>query len=374
MSVPAARPDPAAAWMPRPTLPGHAYHDPAVWAEEQERIFAAEWICVGREEELPAPGTYLVRDVAQESVLLTRAKDGTLAALFDTCTHRGTRLLDGQGELRSGVIKCPYHSWTFSAAGELLATPNVAAGDGFDRSTRPLWRLSLDTWNGFVFVNMSARPEPLRKSFARGMEGDPTDLIARWGIGDLRIAHRITYEAEANWKLIVENYSECLHCPGIHPELVKLVPLFRTGMVEGDEGAELADGVVGFTRTGATNRPPLPDLTERDRQIYMGNTLFPTAMINLHADCVMSYRLEPTTPTHTRIVSEFLFHPDTIARADFDPSDVAEMWDIVSRQDWAVCERAQLGVRSRAYAGGGVYPFNDHSVAAFNDRYRASMA
>ena len=117
MSVPAGRPDPAAAWTPRPTLPGHAYHDPAVWAEEQERIFAAEWICVGREEELPAPGTYLVRDVAQESVLLTRAKDGTLAALFDTCTHRGTRLLDGQGELRSGVIKCPYHSWTFSAAG-----------------------------------------------------------------------------------------------------------------------------------------------------------------------------------------------------------------------------------------------------------------
>jgi Rieske 2Fe-2S family protein len=315
-----------------------------------------------------------VREVAQESVLLTRGKDGTLAALFNTCTHRGTRLLDGQGELRSGVIKCPYHSWTFSAAGELLATPNVAAGDGFDRSARPLWRLSVDTWNGFVFVNMSARPEPLRESFARGMEGDPTDLIARWGIGDLRIAHRITYEVDANWKLIVENYSECLHCPGIHPELVKLVPLFRTGMVEGDEGAELADGVVGFTRSGTTNRPPLPGLTERDRQIYMGNTLFPTVMINLHADCVMSYRLEPTTPTHTRIVSEFLFHPDTIAREDFDPSDVAEMWDIVSRQDWAVCERAQLGVRSRAYAGGGVYPFNDHSVAAFNDRYRASMA
>ena len=373
MSVRAARPDPAAAWMPQPTLPGHAYYEPSVWAEEHDRIFAAEWICVGRAEELPAPSTYMVREVAQERVLVTRAADGMLRAFFDTCRHRGTRLLEGRGELRSGVITCPYHAWTFSETGALLATPNAAVGEA-ERTALPLWGVSLETWNGFVFVNMSPRPEPLRASLARGMEGDPTEPMARWGIGDLRIGHRITYEVEANWKLIVENYSECLHCPGIHPELVKLVPLFRTGMVEGEEGAELAAGAVGFTRTGTTTRPPLPGLTERDRQIYMGNTLFPTAMINLHADCVMSYRLEPTGPTSTRIVSEFLFHPETIAREDFDPSDVAEMWDIVSRQDWAVCERAQRGVRSRAYAGGGVYPFNDHSVAAFNDRYRASMA
>ncbi len=360
--------------MPQPTLSGHVYSDPTVWRREQDRIFAAEWICVGREEELPSPGSYLVRDVAAESVLLTRGKDEALHAHFDTCSHRGTRLLDGAGELPSGVIKCPYHAWTFAADGDLLATPNVAASEGFDRSTRPLWRISLDIWNGFVFVNMSTDPEPLREAFARGMEGDISDAVARWGIGDLRVGHRITYEVEANWKLVVENYSECLHCPGIHPELVKLVPLFRTGMVEGDDGAELADEAVGFTRSGTTNRPPLPGLSERDRHVYMGNTLFPTTMINLHADCVMSYRLEPVGPTHTRIVSEFLFHPDTIARTDFDPGDVAEMWDIVSRQDWAVCERAQRGVGSRAYARGGIHPYNDHSVVAFNDRYRAAMA
>ena len=374
MSAREARSKTASGWVAQPTLPGGAYHRAAVWAQEQERIFAAEWICVGREEELPRPGSYLVREVADESVLVTRAKDGTLHALFDTCAHRGTRLLDGQGDLRSGVIKCPYHAWTYAADGELLATPNVVAGESFDRSTRPLWRIALDTWNGFMFVNMSAEPRPLRAAFADNIEGDPTDAVARWRIGELRIGHRIVYEIEANWKLVVENYSECLHCPGIHPELVKLVPLFRTGTVEGEEGAELAGGAMGFTRTGTSNRPPLPGLTERDRHVYMGNTLFPTMMINLHADCVMSYRLEPAGPTHTRVVSEFLFHPDTIARADFDPADVVELWDLVSRQDWAVCERAQRGIGSRAYARGGVYPENDHSVAAFNDRYRASMA
>jgi glycine betaine catabolism A len=368
------RQETAAGWVPRRTLPGRSYWHPDVWTEEQERIFSDEWICVGREEEVPAPGSYMVREVGGESVLVIRAKDGALHAHFDTCSHRGTRLLDGEGDLRSAVIRCPYHAWTFAADGELLATPNVVAGEGFDRSTRPLWRIALETWNGFVFVNMASEPGPLREALARTMDGDPTPLVARWGIGDLRIGHRITYEVEANWKLVVENYSECLHCPGIHPELVKLVPLFRTGRVEDDRGAELAGGAVGFTRTGTTTRPPLPGLTERDRHIYMGNVLFPTTMINLHADCVMSYRLEPVGPTHTRIVSEFLFHPDTIERANFDPGDVVELWDLVSRQDWAVCERAQLGVRSRAYAAGGVYPENDHSVAAFNDRYRAAMA
>jgi Rieske 2Fe-2S family protein len=317
--VTGSTPSVAAEWVPQRTLPGRAYWDPAVWDLEQERIFGAGWICVGREEEVPTPGGSIERGLGADQVLVARADDGALHASLE----------------------------------------------------RPI---ALETWNGFLFVNAAAAPAPLRDELAGSMDGDPTSAVARWGIGGLRIGHRITYEVEANWKLVMENYSECLHCPGIHPELVKLVPLFRTGMVEDGDGAELAAGAFGFTRTGATSRPPLPGLTERDLHAYTGHSLFPTTMINLHADCVMSYRLEPEGPTHTTIVSEFLFHPDTIARADFDPGDVAEMWDLVSRQDWTVCERAQLGVRSRAYADGGVYPYNDHSVARFNDRYRAAMA
>ena len=108
--------------------------------------------------------------------------------------------------------------------------------------------------------------------------------------------------------------------------------------------------------------------------MYLGNHVFPTFMINLHSDCVMTYRLEPLGPRRTRVVSEFLFHPQTMAREDFDPSDIVEFWDVVSRQDWAVCERAQLGVTSRAYDGGGIYPYNDHSIVGFNERYRAAMS
>jgi phenylpropionate dioxygenase-like ring-hydroxylating dioxygenase large terminal subunit len=361
-------------WRPQPTLPGGDYHLASVWERERERLFGREWVCVARDEELQSPGDYVVRDVAGESVIVVRDADGIVRALFNSCAHRGTRLLDeGAGHVRSGAIVCPYHAWTYDTRGRLLGTPNVHRDEGFDRASHPLSSLSLQVRAGFVFACMADEPPPIDAYFASNPEGDLIRSAERWHMQDLRTAHRIVYEVEANWKIVVENYSECLHCPGVHPELVQLVPLFRTGNVEDDDGAELADGAWAFTRSGTTNRPMLPGLHPEDRNVYLGNVLYPTLMLNLHADCVMSYRLEPRGERHTTIVSEFLFHPDTIARGDFDPSDVVEFWDLVSRQDWAVCERAQLGVTSKAYASGGVYPEKDRSVWDFNERYRRSM-
>ncbi|MEP7059715.1 MAG: aromatic ring-hydroxylating dioxygenase subunit alpha [Actinomycetota bacterium] len=359
-------------WVPRPTLPGSAYHSAETWEQEKERVFASGWICVGREEEVGEAG-FVVRPVAEESVVVARSSDGALHGFYNVCAHRGTRLLDGEGTLRSGAIVCPYHSWTYSAAGSLLATPNVAEDERFSRADYRLRSVALETWHGFVFVNLAQEPESLRAYLGRNHEDDPTDRLVPWGLADLRIAHRIVYDIAANWKILVENYSECLHCPGVHPELVRLIPQFGRGEIEDDTGALLADGATTLTLSGTTTRPPLPGLAGNDLHVYLGNTIFPTLMINLHPDCVMTYRLEPLGPARTRIVSEFLFHPETIAGEGFDPGDIAEFWDLVSEQDWAVCERVQTGVGSRAYAAGGVYPVKDSSVAGFNDRYRASM-
>ena len=266
-----------------------------------------------------------------------------------------------------------YHAWTYRTDGALVGTPNVAENEGLDRSTLPLWSVHVETADGFVFVNLAERPTPFDAFCAANPEGDIREVIERWRLADLRIAHRIVYDVAANWKIVTDNYNECLHCPGVHPELVKLVPTFRKGVTESVEGALLAEGATTLTHSGTTNRPPLPGLEADDLTSYTGNHVYPTLMINLHSDSVMTYRLEPTGPAHTRIVSEFLFHPDTIARSDFDPTDIVEFWDLVSRQDWAVCERAQLGVTSRAYDEGGVHPFNDRWIVAFNERYRSSI-
>jgi glycine betaine catabolism A len=358
-------------WRVRPTLPGGDYHLPEVWDLERERVFATSWVCVGREEEV-APGSYVARELAGESILVVGSPEGHARAFFNVCPHRGTRLLDGSGILESGRIVCPHDGWAFDAEGALVDAPNVGRGAP-GAAGRALWPVGVGAWEGFFFANLDGDREPLQVYLQRNPEGDPTPHIAAWRMADLRIAHRIDYEVAANWKILVENYSECLHCPTVHPELVRLVPLFRKGMVEEGDGAELAEGATTLTASGTSNRPPLPGLEGRDRHVYLGNHIHPTLMINLHSDCVMTYRLEPTGPRHTRVVSEYLFHPDTIARSDFDPSDIVAFWDVVSRQDWAVCEREQLGVSSRAYARGGVYPYNDHSVVDFNERYVADM-
>jgi Rieske 2Fe-2S family protein len=151
------------------------------------------------------------------------------------------------------------------------------------------------------------------------------------------------------------------------------VPLFRKGLVEAAWGAELVEGAQSLTLTGKTSRDPLPGLEHEDKGRYLGFLLYPTFMLNMHPDCVMTYRLEPIDTGHTRVVSEYLFSKEAIDSPNFDPRDIVDFWDLVSKQDWEICEREQKGVGSRAYEKGGVYPWNDRWVFEFNERYRESL-
>lgn len=352
----------------RETLPGTDYWSPEIFELEKRKIFCSVWVCVGREEELPRPGDFFVRDILDESILVTKGTDGELRAFYNVCRHRGSRLCEGQGHL-GAAIRCPYHSWTYNLEGRLLRTPNVGDVEGFDREEYPLYDVALDVWEGFIFVNLSDAPGPLHDqlgSLERGLAG-----LSRYRMGELRTAHRIVYDVASNWKIVSENYNECLHCPSVHPELVKLIPLYRKGLVaelNNMEGARLDSGLRSLTVTGGSQRPYLSGINEEDKQRYIGTQLFPNLLLNLHPDYAMSYIIYPEGPSRTRVVSEYLFEPSTIERKDFDPSDAVEFWDLVSKQDWVVCERAQKGVRSKAYLK-GIYPPQDQMVYEFNREY-----
>jgi Rieske 2Fe-2S family protein len=198
----------------------------------------------------------------------------------------------------------------------------------------------------------------------------------RFKMDELRIGVRLVYEVAANWKIVVENYNECLHCPQVHPELVQVVPLFRFGEVwdevTKDDGNWMKEGASSFTRTGESTLPKLPGLEPEDYTMYFGSYEFPNLMLNLHPDCVMYYVGYPKGPNHTTVVSEFLFRPETIAAPDFAPQPVVEFWDLISKQDWDVCERAQTGVSSRAFTR-GVYPRQDRFLYWFNEEWRQKM-
>lgn len=362
-------------WVPRATLGGQDYTSAEIYDQERERIWWGDWVCVGRSEEVANPGDYLVRDLAGESVFIARNHDGELNGFYNVCSHRGTKFLDDdtKGNVRKAFV-CPYHAWTYDLDGNLIGTPNVKEDELFDRSAYPLCRFTVDEYAGFLFVNLSPEPRPLLEALTDGAES--MTVFERFKMDELRIGVRIVYEVEANWKIVVENYNECLHCPSVHPELVQVVPLFRFGEVWDeelpDDGNRMVEGATSFTMTGESELPKLPGLEPDDYNMYYGTYEFPNLMLNLHPDCVMYYIGFPKGPNHTTVVSEYLFRPETIAGPDFKPEPVVEFWDLISKQDWGVCARAQTGVGSRSYTT-GIYPRQDRFLYWFNEEYRQAM-
>lgn len=354
---------------PWKTLPGRDYHAADVFERECERIFGRGWYCLGRSETVPNPGDYVTPEVGGERLILLRGKDGLLRAFANSCRHRGTQLLEGGGTV--GAIRCPYHAWTYELDGRLRVAPNIRPEDGIDVADISLWGVRMQEWDGFVFVDLDGDAPPLDVELSEHPES-PLQL-ARYRVGDLAIGAQRSYDVAANWKIVVENYHECLHCPTVHPELVHIVPLYRNGEVEEDGqllGNSMGEGLTSFTASGTSSLPPLPGLDDVDIHTFYGVYLFPNLILNYHSEMVNAVTLHPLGPDRTRVDSVFLFEPETVAAPGFDPSELVDFRDLVAGQDWTVCERAQQGVRSRFYEH-GIYPRQEKWIAMFNRKYLA---
>jgi Rieske 2Fe-2S family protein len=348
------------------TLPGRYYTAPEIFAGESERIFRRSWLCAGREEEIARPGEYFLVSVAGESLIVARDEGGTSHALYNICRHRGTRLREEErGELPRS-IQCPYHAWTYALDGRLIGAPEMDGVEGFDRADYPLHRAALASWGGFLFVNLAEKPEPFAEAFAPLL-----DRFARFNLAGLRGWRRIEYEVKANWKLLFQNYSECLHCPVIHPRLSKLTP-YRSGQNDLIEGPFLGGFMVvtekggSMTMSGRSCALPVADLPKEDLQRVYFYSILPNLFLSLHPDYVMTHRLWPMATDRTRVVCEWLFHPDAPDRPGFDPEDAIEFWDATNSEDWHICELAQAGVSSSKYVPGPYSP--RESVPAAWDR------
>jgi glycine betaine catabolism A len=345
-----------------PSLPREAYWDSAHYAREQEAIFWDQWFYAGRADQLDGVGAYRVLDVAGESVILVRGDDG-LHAHLNFCRHRGSRLLCGEGIVR-GSIRCPYHSWAYAIDGRLVASPFVPE-DAVPAESRRLRRVGVEEWQGFVFVHCS--PDRALSSGATLAEqlGPSAARVARYPLGALKVARSLRYEVEANWKVLLENYNECYHCAGVHPELCRVVPAFKQrggAELDWERGIPHREGAWTFTADGTSGRAPFAGLDEDEKVRHKGELIYPNFMLSLAADHVAAFSLWPRGPAATTIVCDFLFHPDEIAKPAFDPDDVVEFWDLVNRQDWQICESVQAGMRSRAFRHGYYAPMEDASL------------
>jgi Rieske 2Fe-2S family protein len=188
--------------------------------------------------------------------------------------------------------------------------------------------------------------------------------LAHYGLDRLVTGATLSYDVAANYKVLLENYNECYHCGPVHPELCRLVPAFAGGGggLDWDDGIPHRDGAWTFTRTGTTTRSPLPGLDEAERTRHKGDLVYPNLMLSASADHVAAFVLLPKSVDRTQVVCSLLFAPEEVAATGFDARDAADLWDLVNRQDWAVCESVQRGMSSRSYRHGWFAPMEDDSL------------
>ncbi|MGZ3496121.1 MAG: aromatic ring-hydroxylating oxygenase subunit alpha [Vulcanimicrobiaceae bacterium] len=355
------------------TLDSRWYTSTDIFARERERIFAQRWICVGREEQLQRTGDYFLASIADESLIVTKDAGGRVRAFYNVCRHRGTRICTQAAGHFTGSIQCPYHAWTYGLDGALMVARNMNEVPGFDRAEYPLHEAHVATFEGFVFVNLAKTPEPFERAFAPLL-----GRFADWNIGALRTARSVTYDLACNWKLVFLNYSECYHCPLVHPQLDKLSPSDsgRNDLMSGPflgGYSELRNHGASLTTSGTTARRPVGSVSgvNIDRVYYY--TIFPSMLLSLHPDYVMVHYARPVSAGRTEVVCAWLFDPQAMSEPGFDSSDAVEFWDLTNRQDWHVNEMTQLGLGSRAYTP-GPYANAEGLLSAFDSHYMEAMA
>jgi Rieske 2Fe-2S family protein len=359
-------------------LPPTAFIDDGVLEWEVDQIFRG-WVVAGHISSVNERGKFFVRQVGTDSVVIVGGEDGTPRAFLNVCRHRGAQLIEErEGQVRKR-LQCPYHAWSYDLDGGLRAAPHMDGVEDFDPSCNGLLGVRLAVIGGLVLIDLSgSAPDPDEHV------GDLLDHLERYRTGELLRGGDATYEVNANWKGIAENYNECLHCPGVHPELNALSHYMSGEEVVG-EGAwcggtmTLRSDASTMALEGAghtADRPPIQGLTAEDAKTVVYVALFPNALVSLHPDYVMLHTLWPQAPGHTHVTCEWFFEPQTMARDDFDPSDAIGFWDMVNKQDWYVCELQQKGLATRNYTAGR-YSAEEVDVHAFDlmvaDRYMEAL-
>ena len=357
-------------------LPRAAYMDRGWYDREMATIFARQWVMVGRAAEFPA-GKMRRALVGEAQVIVVRDSDGQLAAWHNSCPHRGSELCRKDEEEVGKLIRCPYHAFAFAAAdGRLVSTAHAVPSDDFDRSAHGLRPVSLRLWNGFVFLNLAADPGYIWSDVG-------LHTLDTWPMDSLVTGHVWETDIACNWKTFWENYSECLHCPGIHPELCDLVPLYGRGIMSPPEAPEwtpdgpeiplMKAGATTWTADGQPCGPIFPTLTPADLKAGYGfASLWPSGYVVAHIDYVRSVRVVPLGPERTRLIAEWHFAPETLAQPGFDAAEVAAFAKIVMVQDGEASEMNQRGMRSPAFKAARLMP-EEYDIHRFHQWIRAEM-
>lgn len=360
------------------TLPGTYYVDPAIFEQEQAKIFESMWVATVRADDVSTPGSFRTVQIGRESVIISRARGGAIRAFYNLCRHRGAKLCtETEGSVKR-AFQCPYHAWTYDLDGKLIAAPNLSSMPDIDRVEFGLKTIPVREWLGYVWVCLADEVPSFEDSVVHDITerlGD-AEKIGHYAVENLALGRRIEYDVKANWKLIIENFMECYHCATIHPELTEVLPEFADGLAAQyyvGHGALFGDDVQGFTVDGSEGVDRLPGITEDEDRRYYAITVKPLVFVNLVPDHVIIHRMFPLAADRTQVICDWLYLPGVVESGkDVDRS--VELFHRVNTQDFEACERCQPAMSSKIYADGGVLVPSEFHIGQFHEWVQARLA
>jgi choline monooxygenase len=349
------------------SLPASWYTDPDIVELERDRIFRRAWQYIGRAEQLASPGDFLTGSAGEIPIVVVRGGDG-LKAFVNVCRHRRHEVVSGAGNKK--VLQCPYHAWTYDLDGRLKAAPRCEREEGFNKEDFPLLSVAVDVWGPWVFVNPDVRAKPL----AHFLGGLP-QVIAQSGLDltRLKFRQRDEWARVANWKVMIENYLECYHCPVQHPGF--------SAVIDVDPDAyslrsyEWFSSQVGSVRSGALEGKGKKAAYDARGAVTQAqyHYVWPNFTINInpgHANLSLDVWV-PDGPGRTRGFSEQYFGADV-------PEDWARALMAfnhqVGREDDALTESVQRGLRGGLPAQGRFLVKSEHLVIHFQKLILAALS
>jgi choline monooxygenase len=334
-----------------PTLPASAYRDPAVFERERREIFAREWLLFGRSDQLPAPGDFLSATIIGYPVIVVRQANGTLLGFHNVCRHRAAMLTqEASGSLPGGLIRCPYHSWTYGLDGCLNRAPGFGAG--VEPADGSLFPIAADEWRGLVFIRIATTGPSLLDWL-----GPIVPLAAHYPLESQRYFMAKDREVAVDWKVYGENYLECYHCPNMHPGLCEALDISRYTI---DAHAE--HGL--FHLYG-----PKRDGSATDGLYFYR---FPYLMLNLYQWGSSIATLEPLGAGLVRHINWYLFSDISPERAEENRRSAEWSAQIVT-EDLEMTVGVQRNLAAGIYDRGILSPRQERAVRAFQDMVRGAL-
>ena len=374
-------------------LPPKVYSDEQFHRFEMEAVFGAEWLCVGRQEQIPNVGDYLSVTRAGEPLIVVRSADESIRVMSAVCQHRGMCLTANTNrsdddmldppDLESGSarsFRCPYHYWVYNLDGQLVGAPEMARTTGFAMSDVQLPTLAVEVWQGFIFANLDPAPAPLAPRLTK-----LDQALANYDVESLITVDPLTIpDVPFNWKIMVENFMEMYHNSRLHHGIHDFAPSSGAWYEDYEPGDaamfgfnETLEPDSGFNPTFKALFPPLPGTTMKERQRVVFALVAPSLLMGFQSDSAFWFYVDPTGPTSHTLSMAYIFPPSTVDLPDFDKTLEEAIAGVsnFNRQDMPTNVATQTGMQSR-FAPRARYSWQEGVLAQFNswlvERYEAA--